>query len=90
MDWQALLVLATILFFLLYTLVRIEKRSKRVILIFVALPILVLIIRWTNYRQNWDLTLIAGGLALVGIIIWWFAVGRKLPSSEPSIRVWNK
>jgi hypothetical protein len=90
MDWQALIVLSLIFIFLAFVLLRTEKRAKRLILLLTAPPILVLIFRWSNSREGWDLSAIAGAAASIGILIWWFAIGRRLSPAEPSIKVWEK
>lgn len=90
MDWQLLIILAIIFFFLIFIFLRSEKRAKKIIALFITVPVLVLIVRWANFRQAWIEVLSALALAMLGILFWWFLVGRKLPPAEPEIRVWEK
>jgi drug/metabolite transporter (DMT)-like permease len=89
-DVLTILGLGVLLFTLALVVLRSERRRRRWIILLVPVPLLVLIVRWAIYRQAWRETGLASALAAAALVLWWIAVGRRLPPPEDTIRVWTK
>jgi multisubunit Na+/H+ antiporter MnhB subunit len=91
MDIQTIAVLAVALFLSLLAVFRTYPRRRWATALVLLLPAIVFSVRWARYRDAWAELGIGAGVALFGLIVWWFLLGRKIPPpQESSIRVWSK
>ncbi len=91
MNLQASAILVLAFFFSLLAVLRTYRRRRWVTASALLLPVLFFSVRWARYREAW-LELASGiGIAILGILVWWVAYGRKIPPpQESSIRVWSE
>ena len=90
MDLQSALVVAGILTVLALVGARAAPRVRRMLVLILPLPTGVLLLRWAAFRGAW--AELAAGAALAGLLtlLWWAALGRRLPApQESTIRVWT-
>lgn len=91
MDWQTILVLAALTCLVLMALLRVEPRVRKRVWLILPIPAIILLWRWSVYRQVWIEPIV--GLALGGLVTaaWWRWRGRRLPPpSSDNIRVWTR
>jgi hypothetical protein len=79
MDWKTILILSAVFAGLAILWPRIEPRARTMFLVVLYIPSLLLIVRWTMYRDAWGKLFIALGIGALGFIFWWALYGRKLP-----------
>lgn len=79
MDWKTILTLSAVFAGLAILWPRIESRTRTMLLVVLYIPSLLLILRWTMYRDAWGNLFIALGIGALGFILWWAAYGRNLP-----------
>lgn len=89
-DVLTILGLGGLLFTLALIALRSERHRRRWIILLVPVPLIILIVRWAIFRQAWLETGLASALAVLALVLWWIAVGRRLPPPEDTIRVWTK
>lgn len=91
MNWQNVLLLAGGITLLTLVLIRSVPKIRVWIFVLVALPMMVLIVRWASFRSAWGDLAVAIGVAIAVLLIWWYAYGRHLPPPQESqIKVWTK
>jgi hypothetical protein len=91
MNWPNIFVLAVGALFVLFALLRVERRRLWVAGLFLALPAVVLMLVWASWRGQWAELGIAGATAGVIAGGWWLIVGRKLPApTSDNIKVWGQ
>jgi len=91
MNWPNLLSLTLAYLVLAFALLRVERKRRWVVIVFLEIPVFIGILLWADFRQQWPETLVgfvsASGLASV----WWFTYGRKLPPpTSDNIAVWGE
>jgi hypothetical protein len=90
MNWQTVATLVVIFSGVAMLHIRTLARRRRTFLL-LWLVVGVLVYRWSNYRDSWDATWVAAGLSVAVLLIWWIAIGRRLPPpKDDNIRVWSK
>jgi hypothetical protein len=91
MNWQNIILLTGGITLLGLVLFRSVPRIRIWILLLVALPTFVLMVRWASFRSAWADLAVSIGIAAVLIIIWWYCYGRHLPPPQESqIKVWTE
>jgi hypothetical protein len=79
MDWKTVLLLATVFSGLGILWPRIEPRTRIMFVVVLYIPSLLLIVRWTMYREAWLNLAISLGIGAIVFVLWWTLYGRKLP-----------
>jgi hypothetical protein len=88
MDWKTILILGLIFSGLSILWPRIESSIRIMFLVVLYLPSVLLIVRWTMFREAWGELLISIGIAAGIFLLWWRLYGRNLPPPTGSkIRV---
>jgi hypothetical protein len=91
MNWQNVFLLAGGITLLTLVLLRSVPKIRRWILLLIALPTAVLIVRWANFRSAWGDLAAALGIAVAVLLLWWRVYGRHLPPPQESqIKVWTE
>ena len=91
MDWQTLLVLASLSCVVTIALVRVDRRQRRRVLLILALPALFLLWRWSLFRGVWLEPILGVAMGWLAAWLWWRVRGRHLPPPDSdTIRVWSK
>jgi hypothetical protein len=83
-DWLTISILAIMIAGLLILWLRIESRIKPPVAIVVYVPSILLILKWSQFREAW---VELGTAALIGVsifLLWWIPYGRKLPPPKES------
>jgi hypothetical protein len=90
-DWKSAFTIGAAGFVTAVLIIRGEPRIRRGIFLILGLPFIVLVLRWSAYRNAWDVLLAGIGLMLTGVALWWLSIGRRLPPARGSqIRVWEE
>ncbi|MCH7586980.1 MAG: hypothetical protein IIC78_02920 [Chloroflexi bacterium] len=79
MDWSTIILLALVLASLGILWPRIEKHLRPRFALILYLPTIVFILRWSKFRDAWNMLLMAILIAVALFLIWWFGYGRNLP-----------
>jgi hypothetical protein len=90
MDLQNALTVAVLVFLVLLVTIRSERRARRIIVLLVPMPGFYLLVRWAIYRNAWGDFGLGIGIAILGVLVWWLILGRRLPSTENPMKVWEK
>ena len=89
MDWRTIAVLAVLTCLVTIALLRVERRQRRTVLPVLPLPALLLVWRWSCYRDMWLGPILGIVLGLLASWIWRRLRGRHLPPpTRDNIRVW--
>ena len=84
MDWLTIAILAITIGGLLILWLRIESRIKPPVIIVVYVPSILLILKWSQFREAWAELGIAALIGVIIFLLWWIPYGRKLPPPKGS------
>ena len=84
MDWLTISILAIVIAGLLVLWLRIESRIKPPVIIVVYVPSILLILKWSQFREAWVELGVAALIGLTLFLFWWIPYGRKLPPPKGS------
>jgi hypothetical protein len=84
MDWRTILILAVLISGLSILWWRVESRIRAPVVIVVYIPSILLILKWTQFRDAWADLGIASFLGIAIFLIWWVPYGRKLAPPKGS------
>lgn len=91
MNLQTVFILSAAFFLSTIAVFRTYTRRRWVPIVVLLLPTIIFSIRWARFRSAWLELLTGVGIAVLGVVIWWFFYGRKLdPPKEDTIRVWTE
>ena len=83
--------LTAVALLLLFAMLRVERRALWVVLVLLVLPGGIVIGRWASVGGHWGETALALAIALPLTLIWWLAIGRRLPvPTSDNIKVWGR
>lgn len=76
---------------LIFIVLRVERSVLWLVLLLLVAPALVVVGRWASVGGHLGEAGVALAIALPLTVVWWLAVGRRLPRpSSDSIRVWGQ
>ena len=84
MDWLTISILAIVLAGLIILWLRLENRIKPPVIIVVYVPSILLILKWSQFREAWAELGVAASIGLLLFLLWWVPLGRKLPPPKDS------
>lgn len=90
MNWPTTLALAAAVAIVLLILLRVEARARWVVWVFLVAPAIFVLWAWATFLNHWPETLAGLGLAGVGVGLWWWFAGRKLPPTASNVKVWGQ
>jgi type VI protein secretion system component VasK len=65
---------------LMAMLLRVERRALWVVVVLLWLPAVLAVGRWASVGGHWGEVALALAIALPLTLVWWLAVGRRLPA----------
>jgi hypothetical protein len=84
MDWRTILILSVVISGLLILWLRIESRIRPPVIIVLYVPSILLILKWSQFREAWTELGTAAIIAVAIFLAWWIPYGRKLPPPKGS------